>query len=327
MSDQLPNDPVGPAGEGGPPVTAGHVGTAPRSRRVKRIRELDFARPTKFSQDQQRRIARGHEGFCRTVQSQLSAELRTTVQLEVANVDQQTWSVAVNEIPAPSLYAIVATSAGLPLLFSVEQSAAKTMIERLLGGIGQDVGAAERDLTEIEIALATKIFLTLVTQLSRTWQELLSTDLTLSGVETQQTNIQLAPQSEPTLSVTIDLEIGELSTATATLLIPYRSVEVLLEQLPSGHYGDGGDAEPDAEVEHLLRSALRGVTVEVRAEVGSRRLTVDEVLELKPGDIVQLGPSSSGATLYADAVPIYRARPGKSANRRAVEVLERMEQL
>jgi flagellar motor switch protein FliM len=323
MSEPLPADEAVAPSEPAPASTPTHPVSA-GAKRPKRIREVDFARPTKFTQDQQRRIGRGHDSFCRAVQSQLSAELRMTVALEVASVEQQTWSVAVNELPPLSLYAIVSTTGGLPILLSVEYTAVTTMIEVLLGGTGSNT-RGERDLTEIEVALATRIFLTIVTQLSRTWQELLSTDLMLSGVETQQSNIQLAPQSEPTLTIAMELQIEELA-ATATLIVPYRSVEPLLGQLPGGHYGDGRDPEPDAEVEQLLRSALRGVSVEVRAEVGSRQLTVDEVLALQPGEVVRLGPAVAGATIYADAVPIYRARPGRSANRRAIEVLERIEQ-
>src|SRR5262249_6078582 len=81
-----------------------------RGRRQRRVREVDFARPTKFTQDQQRRIARGHDSFCRAVSTLLSAEVRTAVELEVVNVDQQTWSSAVGEIPQPSLLAVIGTS-------------------------------------------------------------------------------------------------------------------------------------------------------------------------------------------------------------------------
>jgi flagellar motor switch protein FliM len=293
------------------------------TRRPKRVREVDFTRPTKFTQDQQRRIGRGHEAFCRAASSQLSAEFRAEVQLEVINVDQQTWSSAVGEIPQPSLYGIVATESGAPVLLSIEQPAIGTMIEWLLGGAGA-VKPMDRDLTEIELTLATRVFQTVVAQLSRTWQEILSTDLVLSGVESQQSNIQLAPMSEPTLAITIELQIERLS-ATLSLLVPHRSVEASLERLSAGHYGDNTDAVPDAEVEQMVRSALRGVTVEVRAEVGSTDLTVDQVLALRPGDVVRLGASTSGGTLYADAVPIHRTRPGRSGNRRAVEILERIE--
>jgi flagellar motor switch protein FliM len=293
------------------------------TRRPKRVRDVDFTRPTKFTQDQQRRIGRGHEAFCRAASTQLSAEFRSTVGLEVINVDQQTWSSAVNEIPQPSLYGVVGTAAGAPLLLSIEQPAITTMIEWLLGGAA-GARPLDRDLTEIELTLATRIFTTMVAQLSRTWQELLSIDLVLSGVETQQSNIQLAPTSEPTLAITIEMQIEDQS-ATLSLLVPHRSVEGPLESLSAGHYGENADVVADAEVEKLVSAALRGITVEVRAEVGSTELTVDQVLALVPGDVLHLGAAASGGTLYADAVPIHRTRPGRSGNRRAVEIMERID--
>jgi flagellar motor switch protein FliM len=293
------------------------------SRRPKRVREVDFTRPTKFTQDQQRRISRGHESFCRAATTQLSAEFRTTVQLEVINVDQQTWSAALNEIPQPSLFGIVSTAAGGPLLLGIEQPVVTTMIEWLLGG-EQDGKALDRDLTEIELTIATRIFSTVVSQLSRVWQELLSTDLALGRVETQVSNVQLAPTSEPTLAITIEMQVNKQS-ATMSLLMPHRSVEAYLEELSTGHFGDPTDHSGDAEIEQMVRTALRGVAVEVRAEVGSTELTVDQVLALQVGDLVKLGAAASGSTLYADSVPIHRARPGRSGLRRAIEVLERID--
>jgi flagellar motor switch protein FliM len=293
-----------------------------RGRRQRRVREVDFARPTKFTPDQQRRIARGHDSFCRAVSTLLSAEVRTAVELEVVNVDQQTWSSAVGEIPQPSLLAVIGTSHGTRLLLSVERWAAVLMIERLLGGV---VGAksAASELTEIEVALARRILGTLVDQLTRTWEELLSTTLELSGLETQQAGVQLASSSEPTLVVAIEGRIEE-ETTSLRLLLPYRAIEPALEALGGGQYGDHGYAEVDVQAEESVRLALRTVEVELRAEIGSCELTVDEVLALAPGDVLRLGPASGG-TLYADNVAIHRTKPGRSGTRRAVEILERIE--
>jgi flagellar motor switch protein FliM len=310
-------------------VQAAREGTIPEppragsTRRPKRVHEVDFSRPTKFTQDQMRRISRGHEGFCRTAQSQLSAEFRTPVQLEVLNVDQQTWSSALGEIPQPSLDAVLSTSSGARLLFTIEQPAMLTLVERLLGGTAEAV-VPNRVLTDIEHTLATRVFGMVVAPLSRTWHELLGTELALQGLETQQTNLQLAPSSEPTLSVTMELEMQRLS-ATMTLLIPHRAIEHQLEQLSTGQYGEHYDGTADEEVEELVRSALRGVEVEVRAEIGSRELTIEDLLALAPGDVVKLAPASAGGTLYADSVAIHRTRPGRSGNRRAVEILDRIE--
>src|SRR5207237_8799783 len=80
-----------------------------RGRRARRVREIDFTRPTKFTQEPQRRIERGHDSFCRGAATQLSAELRSAVELEVLNIGQYTWASALDDVPQPSLYAVVET--------------------------------------------------------------------------------------------------------------------------------------------------------------------------------------------------------------------------
>jgi flagellar motor switch protein FliM len=296
---------------------------AEQAGRQRRVRQVDFTRPTKFTQEQQRRLRRGHESFARAASTQLSAELRTPVELEVINVDQQTWTSALGEIPQPSLFAIVETAHGSRTLLSIEQASVMTMIERVLGGTAQGPQAV-RELTEIEVALARRIFSTVVGQLSRTWEDLMQTPLSLADMETQLQNIQLAPSSEPTLAITIELRT-EGTSSTLTILLPHRSIESVLEHLSTGHYGDAADVSPDAQTEEAVRDALRGIAVEVRAEIGSLELTVDEVVALSVGDVVRLGPASAGGTLYADSVPIHRTKPGRNGNRRAVEILEQIE--
>ena len=323
MTDVLSNDEIAAL------VEAARGGQMPATkaptheRRARRVRGVDFTRPTKFTQDQQRRLRRGHESFCRAVSTQLSAELRIPVELEVINVDQQTWAAALGEIPHQSLYAVVGTSSGGRVLASLEQSAAMHTIERLLGSTSGSA-VIERELTEIELALVNRIFTTIVTQLSRSWEELVGLTLTLAAVESQQSNIQLVPFSEPTLAITIEVRIDRLSS-TLTLLLPHRSIESTLEKLSSGHYGDSIDLVADAAVEEAVRSSLRNVDVEVRAEIGSCALTIDEVLALQPGDVIELGSAAAGGTLYAAKVPIHRMKPGRSGKRRAIEIVGRIE--
>src|SRR3954463_14523085 len=76
-------------------------------RRARRLREIDFSRPTKFTQEQLRPIERAHEGFCRTTAMRLGGETRTEMELEVVDLAQLTWMAALSELPASSIYGIV----------------------------------------------------------------------------------------------------------------------------------------------------------------------------------------------------------------------------
>ena len=301
------------------------VAPTPSSTRARRIREVDFTRPTKFTPDQQRRLERAHETFCRTTAPRLSATLRLPIELEVINVQQLTWASVVTEIPQPTLFAdIKLGQLGTHIVMSTDLALIVRLIERLLGS-QLPPRTIDRELTEIELALATNVYAIFLEHLGATWEELLGLGLGLDGLESQVTNPQLFPPSEPILALTIDFRMED-STAAIWLVVPYRSIENVIDQLPSAQAGDAERAlDAGGEVATAVASTLARADVEVRAEIGSVRLTVDEALALRPGTMIELDtPASEGVTLVAENVPIHRGRPGRSGRRRAVEIIEKL---
>ena len=65
----------------------------------------------------------------------------------------------------------------------------------------------------------------------------------------------------------------------------------------------------------------------MRAEVADTHMSVEDVLALRPGDVITLdGALSNGITIFADQVPVHRARPGRSGLKRAAQVLGPVEE-
>ena len=322
MNDVLNNDQVAAL------VEAARRGDAPEGttpaprRRARRVREIDFSRPSKFVQEQQRRLESAHDGFCRAAATRLSAELLTLIEMEVLAVDQLTWSSATAQIPEPSACAVVACD---PLesqvMLSAELGLLMRMVERLLGGDGRS-RFKPRNLTEIEVALVRRIFDLLLEQLTITWSELAGVSLSQIGLETQVQNINLAPPSEPTLVMTMEVKFEKVSS-TLSLLLPYRSVEQILPELTASQYGD---VSIDHESSEMLRAGMAGVAVELRAEVAARDLTVGEVLALRPGDVINFRvPAATGVRVLAEGVPAHHAQPGRNGNYRAVQIVRPVE--
>jgi flagellar motor switch protein FliM len=311
------------AKEGQPEQASG--GGSGRSRRV---REIDFSRPTKFSQDQQRRVAREHESFCRSVATRLSAELRAPIELEVLHVTQLTWLSALAEIPQPSVYAVLLTDPlATRMLLSAELGAVRRLIARLLGGL--DPGRPEeRGLTEIELALARRLFAVLVSGLSLSWQDLLGLRLSIETLETQQHSIQLAPPSEPSLVVTVELR-DQGSSSTLSLVVPYLAIEPVAARLQGAlHYNETSlAAQADPAVAAALRSSLAAVEVELRAEIAALEIPLGRALALAEGDVIRLGrPAERGVSVAVGGLVLYRGRPGRVGKRRALLVLDTLEE-
>jgi flagellar motor switch protein FliM len=298
--------------------------TEPRQRRSRRVRAVDFTRPTKFTKDQQRRLELAHDTFCQTASSRLSAELRVPMRLEVIDLAQLTWTNALAEVPDPSVSAVIELEPfGTKMLMTLELALILSIVERIIGGpVGRRVPV--RKLSDIDRALASHIFEQLLDQLSVTWHDLADATLRLRDLELQPETVQLAPLSEPTLCVSMEARLDR-DSSTVSLLIPYRSVEPVAARLETDGYFEG---ESDNDSSDRMHRALSAVDVQLRAEVASTALAAEDVLALKPGDVLRFGrPAASGVTIFADETPVYRAKPGRHGNKRAVQVLDRLGEL
>jgi flagellar motor switch protein FliM len=172
------------------------------------------------------------------------------------------------------------------------------------------------------MALARRITQMLLDELSISFSELAEgTHFRVSDLETERAPSGVAPLSEPTLALTFEGKLGRMS-ATLVILMPHRAVEPVLIA------SDPAVAGPEIDAAGAVGEALGMVQVQLRAEVGSVDLALDEVLALRAGDVVSLGSGAGdgGVTLFADNVALHRGRLGRNGRRRAVQVVEQVEE-
>lgn len=290
---------------------------APASRR-RRVRKIDFTRPSKFTTDQQRRLERAHENFCRSVSTRMSAELRAPISVELIDTAQLTWANALDEVPRRSISGIVDVAPiDGRILITAELTLLLGLLERVLGGQTGEP-PVERTLTDVDRALVKRLLQTLLDELSISFGDLAELQFGLLDIETERAPAQLAPLSEPTLAMTFEFKVGRLSS-TMVLLIPHRAIEPVLRTAGATQH----DEDLRADAAAAVGDALGEVVVRLRAEVGSADMSLGAVLALRPGDILRLdGAAEEGAvTLFADTVALHRAKLGRNGRRRAVGIL------
>src|SRR6201989_2396031 len=200
---------------------------APQRRR--RMRAVDFTRPTKFSSEQERRLGRTLEAFCRTASTRLSAELRVPLELEVLTSSQLTWANAHAAVPTNSTAAIFEVEPiGTQMLLSTESTLLLGAIELLLGGT-IDGGVKDRRMTDIDQALGRHFFERLLAQLTLIWTDVAGLSLKLATVDQHIETAQIVSVSETTLSMMMEARLGGLS-ATMALLIPWSAIAPVADQ-------------------------------------------------------------------------------------------------
>lgn len=315
MSGMLNNDEVAAL------VEAAKQGQLPDQeqggRRGQRVRTVDFSRPTKFTSDHQRRIARAIDTFCQTAVTRLSAELRVPVELETVNTMQLTWSAAQAQLPPGSLaIGLEVQPIGTRMQLTVEQAFVLTAIECLLGG-SPDHPPKERRFTEIDWTLTRRLLASIVAQLSTVWEDLGRVTLSAGEIEEQNDVSQVASVSEPTFVVAIECRINKQSS-TLGLLIPWIAIEPISLRVAGR---EKPEDEEDAAGLSAIARAVSAASVTLRAEVAAVEVAIQEILALEPGSVVRLGARADrGIGLFAENVKLACAQPGSSGPRRAVQI-------
>jgi flagellar motor switch protein FliM len=287
--------------------------------RTKRVRSVDFTRPIKFTPEQIRRVKQAMERFCQAAATSLTAELRVPVEVELIDSAQLTWWDAHLQLAKDSLNAVVEMKQiGTKWLLSAELHFILAAIENLLGGSTQRTPRTRR-LSDIDRRLARRVVDSLIQQLSTPWFDLTRVTLDVSDFDSPADDTKLAPASEPTLVLVLEVRLGG-SSHTITLLIPYPSIQPVEAVILGRDDSDGSASDP--RVAKAVSGVLHDVDVVVRAAAPAVDLPIAQVLALKPGDVVRLDAAiSRGVTIFADDQPVHRAAPGRNGMRRAVQVL------
>ncbi|MGD0197039.1 MAG: FliM/FliN family flagellar motor switch protein [Solirubrobacteraceae bacterium] len=314
MSEQLDETQIealfgGQAGSGAP--------GARRTRLRRRVRTVDFSRPNTFSKEQERRMRRAHEAFCRNASTALSGEARTPVDFEVLDVRQLTWANAVRETESDTIFAVIRLGAdGAQLVMALERVFVLTLIERMCGGA--DTGPAnDRKLTEVDAVLTEGVMRALIDQLSLVWNQWFDVSAAFEALEVDTRGIQVAQLAEPTVLITIEAWLAR-HTFLLTLMLPHAAVKQASATFLAR---EAAARVEDPQAAGAMRRALGAVAIELRARVASREITAADLLAVKVGDVVSLG-AAGPVTLYADEVAVHRGRPGRDGGKRAIQIGE-----
>lgn len=247
---------------------------------------MDFARPSKFSKEQLRALHLIHEAFCRRVSTHLSGTMRTLVELTVAEVAETPYGEFAAALPTPGFASVLEVAPlGTNAMLTVDLPIMFAMIERMLGG--QMITAApSRELTEIERALASTLMEGMLAVLTDAWSELIDIELRLRGIEENAQLAQIVRGNEPSAVVTMHVTLGTLKGAVS-MCVPYSSIESVIDGLAAHRYlASGGE---DLASRGSLQESLQSVDVDVRAQIAPARVAMQSILDLQPGDVLELG--------------------------------------
>lgn len=258
-----------------------------REESQRKIRSYDFKRATRFSKDHIRSLARIHENFARFLTTYFSAQLRTFVQINVVSVDQLPYDEFIRSVPKMTILNVFeAEPLEGRMVLEVHPNVAYAMLDRLLGGLGQSPAKISA-LTEIETVVMERIFSRMFDSFQEAWRSVADLKPRLVTLETNPQFLQLVSPNETIALISMSTKIGE-TTGMINLCIPHVVLEPIMPRLSVHHWFVSQKRQRSPEEIQSLEKRVHVAKLPVVAELGESTITVQELLNLSPGDVIAL---------------------------------------
>lgn len=280
----------------------------------------DFSRPNKFSKEHLRALHRIHEQFCRTYTGYMSAKLRHTVDVKVHSIEQMLFGDFVHSLPNPSVLSVYKVH---PLegyaIVQLTPDIAFLLHDRLCGGGGVPV-AGRRGLTDIETAVLKREVLSVFSSLlSGAWQEVAELKFELDYMENNPQFLQVSSERDAIALVTMRFEINDVSDMIS-ICLPHRTLEPIMKNLTHIRMFESLD-QPDPQRIELLRKKVRSAIVPIEVELGQTNVTVRDLLELEPGDVIPLATKKNETLdVKVGSMTKFKGTPGRLGSRFGVVI-------
>ena len=287
-----------------------------------KVERYDFRNPVLLSESEQRRLRALQDDFVRYVSARLSLYLRMEFGLKISALTTHTYGKFTDALPTPTHLSLFKLEplAGIGIL-DLNPRLALTIADRLLGGRGQLV-KADRPLTEIEIALVEDVVVILLEE----WCEQFKSDQALRPVLVGHENngrfLQTASRDAIMLCLTLECRFGDC-LEQIQISVPYYTIEPLVKSLQARQAKDTKAAPAGRRA--AWQPSYDGISVPVRAEWQAFELTLRELTELRPGDVIEMPASVCAETqVLLNGLPKFVGTVGLNTDRVAVQLTQKL---
>ncbi|MBI3284455.1 MAG: flagellar motor switch protein FliM [Burkholderiales bacterium] len=264
----------------------------------------------------QERIVRGrmptleiiNERFARLLRIGLFNFLRRSAEVSVGTVRVSKYSEFIRNLVVPTNLNLVHMK---PLrgtsLIVLDPGLVFLLVDNLFGGDGRFHTRVEgRDFTQTEQRIIHRILEIIFETYAKSWEPVYPVEFEYirSEMNTQFANI--ATPNEVVVSTTFTIELGPVS-GEMHMCMPYSMIEPIRDILTSSLQGE--TLEVDKRWVRLMTQQIQIAEVEIVADLGTTRVTLGDILNMKVGDVIPISiPEVISAKV--DGTPVMECKYG-----------------
>lgn len=285
----------------------------------RQITLYDFKRPNRVSKEQLRAFRGIHDKMARSIASQISAIMRSIVEIQLHSVDQMTYGEFLMSLPNPTSFNVFSMK---PLegngVLEINPSIAFPMLDRILGGKGEPF-EANREFSDIELSLFETILRVMMATLREAWGPVTDLYPQVESKESSPNVVQIVAQNEIVVMVVMEIIIGH-SSGMMNICYPVIALEPVLPKLASRDLMLNETSSKKSRNQEL-QVLLGGAHVNVEVNLGEAELSLHELLELGEGDIIRLNiPADDVVKVSVDGKERFVGQMGLRRFRKSIQI-------
>ena len=267
----------------------------------------DFRRPIKLSREHVRTLQIAFETYARSCGTLFTTRLRVVSSVALASIEQLNYDEYVASLANPTVVATVSIDP-LPgiVLLELSSSAAMTAIDHMLGGPGGP--QPERPLTEVEMPLLRGLLERMLGELRYGFENLVDISPKLREIEYNAQFLRAHQPGDAVVIASFDMKIGS-EECVASICLPFNTILPVLEKQETVELTPAERMLRDSSLRNLT-AGLSAAPIDVAVRFQPIRMRTDDIVDLRPGDVVPLGHPTSvplevtvNETVFAHAVP------------------------
>jgi flagellar motor switch protein FliM len=262
-----------------------------------------------------------YEKFMRSFRVSLSSALRKIATLNHASTDFLKFGEFINTLPMPTCMSVLRFNAlrGSALLV-IESKLAYALVDSFFGGADRPYTKIEgKDFTPIELSIVRKVVDLAIEDLESAWASVEKIDASFVRTEINPQFVGIVPPTDIVIASTFDVEL-ENANGTITLVIPYATIEPIKQKLSTGFQVESDQTDKKMWTA-IIRSSLLETAVDINVKLGESQITVQDLMGLKPGDVIPLDQDATGEfDIQIEGVKKFKAYHGIHHGSVAVQV-------
>lgn len=278
---------------------------------AQKIKEYDFLSPKKFTREQIRFLQNIFESFARLLSLYLSGQLRISCQAEVLQVEEEEYKEfgnALNDSVLVSVMGLHSSEYNIEdkqILLEMSRPISFSILDKLLGGNGSGY-LINRDYTEIELSLLEYLFKQVTGLLKDAWNNYFDVGFSMDSIETNAQMIQFIQPDESVAIVVVEIMLNDLK-GNLNICLPASSLEEIFKGFDSKYVKVNKRDDPKVEKRRKdnILLQLKDTPLTVAAVLGETEVTLKELLELRPGDIIPLDTHVSDGSITVNVEKLH----------------------